>query len=332
MGEFDVTIENYISSDTSICREERQYALYLNNILRYFGNEERRKSLKETDQEGFDFLVRVYQICGLINEGDKEIPKGITIKDVYYEVAFMRDFLERNRRVEIAKKINKDPKKVCLQKTFSPKSDSKADYSLGSPGDIKEKSFNYRLLNYAFSVCRSGSLNDEEVKNITEINYGRNDVKLQFSNGKKTPDPDSSSPEQSEKTPDPKFLIKTMMNAKPDLAVIYEKENEEYLLFLECKFESAEDKYVNSNDKTQTLEQTVVQGHVARFLAGAGYLKKDGREIKISDAMKKNNKTKIDPMYKEEWRSVLVEFDRTGKKLEIEKLIRLEKSIFEQKK
>ena len=35
--ELDLSIDNYISNEFSICREERQYALYLSNVLRYYG-------------------------------------------------------------------------------------------------------------------------------------------------------------------------------------------------------------------------------------------------------------------------------------------------------
>ena len=85
MSSYELSIDNYINDEYSICREERQYALYLSNILRYYGKNERIKAL-EGDLK--TFLVKIYYLCGLIKDS-KEIPDKLVIKDVFYEATFM---------------------------------------------------------------------------------------------------------------------------------------------------------------------------------------------------------------------------------------------------
>ena len=47
--ELDLSIDNYISDEFSICREERQYALYLSNVLRYYGKNPKNPNKKDAD-------------------------------------------------------------------------------------------------------------------------------------------------------------------------------------------------------------------------------------------------------------------------------------------
>ena len=74
-------IEEYISGSDSICREERQYALFLNNILLSIGGKLRRgESLKAEESAILD-------ACGLSG--------AVHISRVFYEAAFMRDIFDR---------------------------------------------------------------------------------------------------------------------------------------------------------------------------------------------------------------------------------------------
>ena len=50
--ELDLSIDNYISDEFSICREERQYALYLSNVLRYYGKNPKNPNKKDASLEG----------------------------------------------------------------------------------------------------------------------------------------------------------------------------------------------------------------------------------------------------------------------------------------
>ena len=87
------SIDDYVNGDCSICREERQYALYLSNVLRYYGikNDEHLKKLNDDER---NYLKEIFQKCGLDFEKD-------IIEDVFYEATFMRDIFERNRRYHL---------------------------------------------------------------------------------------------------------------------------------------------------------------------------------------------------------------------------------------
>ena len=72
-----ISIDQYISGAASICREERQYALYLNNVLMNIkGKIEGEKPLSKEDYE-------ILTACAL--------PKDVRIEHVFYEATFMRD-------------------------------------------------------------------------------------------------------------------------------------------------------------------------------------------------------------------------------------------------
>ena len=69
------------------------------------------------------------------------------------------------------------------------------------------------------------------------------------------------------------------MNSKPDIAVIYQKNGQRYLLFIECKFESSEGRY-------DSLSQREVQYHIADFLCGYLNERNCQEYIKVSEKMK----------------------------------------------
>lgn len=74
--------EKYVSDKLSVCREERQYALYLSNILRYYNTESRRSAVPD--------VKKIFNACA--------IPPDAAIDEVFIEASFMRDYFERNRR------------------------------------------------------------------------------------------------------------------------------------------------------------------------------------------------------------------------------------------
>ena len=117
--------------------------------------------------------------------------------------------------------------------------------------------------------------------------------------------------------------IKSMMNSKPDIAVIYrhkDKDDEQkYLLLLECKFESRE-----SSDKGGN-KQRIIQGMIADFLCENYFKDELAVSPAMADAVNKDNKT---------YRSPLVQFERDAatdpenKIINITDLIRLNNKIF----
>ena len=75
----EISFRNYLIDEYSICREERQYALLLNNIL---------KARAVNNNFGGEKVDKIIEICGL---------KGIEIENVFYEATFMRDFFKKDK-------------------------------------------------------------------------------------------------------------------------------------------------------------------------------------------------------------------------------------------
>ena len=236
-------LENYIYDEYSICREERQYALFLYNILRKYHTPKKRNENSN--------VKNIFNACG--------IPTEAEIENVFYEATFMRDIFERQRRLELCQ----DPVISLLSKKCSP---SKRKIS-------KSRSFNALLLKYVTGTDESYT--GEE--NNLGANSGGND------------------------------LIREMMNATPDIAVVYRENTEKYLLFIECKFESYEKPYKSGN------KQCDIQWRIAEFLCNNYF------DLIISPVMKDN-------------RSRLVEFVRklpnNNNEIRISELIDLNEEIF----
>ena len=293
MTDYDISLDNYVKGNYSICREERQYALYLCNILRYYGNPDRRKP---ADQR----VKRIFENCGF--HTDDEFEK-LKIENVFYEVTFMRDFLERSRRINLEGRC-KSIEEICLGPGFRP-----LNYA-----DKNDHSFNKRLIDYVTKYYND-SMGTElcyDPHKIEERNYGHYAIPG-FDDG--------NDPENKKHIDMIKLLIKAMMNAKPDLAVIYsEGEMSKYLLFLECKFESGEDMYsIKQDKKADGYTQRKVQWHIASFLTTNGFLQYGDH----------NKVLEMSPLMEGE-KSGLVTFSRCPQKncILIEDLISVENACF----
>ena len=132
MSNSEITLENYINDEFSICREERQYALFLNNILLKY-----RSPGERTDSA----VQNIFAACGL--------PADAGILNVFYEATFMRDIFERNRRRVMSRKNNK---RYNLEKLLKKRKLKEDDYEfLRDEKNSFEngESFNYKLIEYA---------------------------------------------------------------------------------------------------------------------------------------------------------------------------------------
>ena len=263
MGKYDCTLENYINGAYSICREERQFVLYLHNILLKYRNPENR-----IDER----VLRLFRVLKL---------EGLQIEYVFYEVSFMRDFFMRNR-------------KLALLDESCYETELLKDRALDGRHKIyHEKSFDKRLIEY----CTGKETVLPADGTIEEVNYGHNDIE------------DSLGLDEQIKT-----KMRRMMNAKPDMAVIYRKDDQHYMLFIEFKLESPELVYEKG------ITQRDVQGEIADFLCN-NFLE----NIKVSESMMTEGKCK----------SMLVRLVRKenkrprGNHILIEDLIALNQSIFE---
>lgn len=306
---FTCSVENYIMGNViskdgcskdmaaySICREERQYAVFLYNILRKYRKPESRKPDSR--------LKHIFHVC--------KVPEEAEITGVFYEATFMRDFFERNRRIHWAGNPKETEKKL-LQKSFSP-----PDKRIAG-----NNSFNYRLLKYVYEDRKEQGtfpIPPEKWK-LEEKNLGHNeysDKELDLF--------------EKEIIEDMQPYVRQMMNAKPDIAVIYHtthkhelhEAGKNYLLFLECKFESGESFYPGKGSEQNVfprLTQCTVQGKIADFLC-ANYL-----DIEVSPSMRNENKKN-----NHKYASPMIQFVRKNPdetNILINDLIHLNNQIFE---
>lgn len=297
---YEPSIENFICDEFSICREERQYAVFLYNILRKYGG----SGSREGD------VQKIFSACGLKDTA--------VIDHVFYEAAFMRDFYERDRRLRYGEEEKwKDKllnKRFISQKKFFDKG-----------------SFNEELIQYVCEkMCKVRNKKGKIViKSFEKVcNLGQN--KIEFDKIRI----DGRELEEN----DMKWIndrVKWMMNAKPDIAVIYYNEKgERELLFIECKFLSKESFYKAEYEKRENVKQRCVQWLIADFLCH--YLnKKSGNkteQINPSPIMKENKSQFVKFVRKDETKIV----EKKDQKREKEKigeiliadLIRVDREIF----
>lgn len=255
LKEYGGTIDNYIldgdSKDSkgnnignySVCREERQYAVFLYNILRAYSNPERRQG---------EVQEKIFNACGLKNNYE--------IEKVFYEATFMRDIFERNRRIV----LGEGQEDKLLNKTFSP---SCYEVSYG-------QSFNCKLKEYIAESKDSEKNPEKDSKKNSYKEHNLGHAKEEDLGYKKDED------------------MAPMMNAKPDIAVIYKvdegEETKRYLLFIECKFESGESKYEDGKSQRE------VQGKIAEFLCDKWWKEKDEKKIEPAPEMKETEGEKTE--------------------------------------
>ena len=123
-----------------------------------------------------------------------------------------------------------------------------------------------------------------------------------------------------------KYRIKWMMNAQPDIAVVYhigEEENaQKFLLFIECKFLSRESVYPS---KEENVKQRRVQWMIADFLCK--YLdkcNKSKKEIMLSSGMEKDKSRLVRFIRKSETKVL----ENNRGEIFIEDLIQIDNKIF----
>ena len=371
----DVNIDNYMrfykeddkeddkaKEWSPICREERQYALYLSNVLRYYGKDPQNR-IRDNEK-----VKNIFKACGF-NDIDL---KNIVIENVYYEATFMRDFFERNRRYYLAVKDGEKPEVEYSKEPFQHE-----DFIVST-----KNSFNYELLVYCSNIINKppdktkDQIAESKDKDyiIAERNYGGKDnfiielkpkdseseskkqkinklneegLKiLQEINITKVDEEDSKeNPKGFEKWNLFKTLVRAMMNAKPDLAIIYKEKDKNdirKLLFIECKYCSGESyykydvyKYDKNNNQTkavETIRQRAVQGYIAEFLCqfcqDSGYM----NGVQVSELMDNKEPKKVN---EGEYQSYLVKFVTASAKdgeINIKDLIEIEKDIFDKEK
>ncbi len=266
---YEPSIENFICDEFSICREERQYAVFLYNVLRKYSDARKRK---EQTQD----IKDIFTAC--------HIPECASIEYVFYEAAFMRDFFERSRKLALS------------------------------------ENFNTKLIQYVYGQKHKESENIVEYSG-KEYNLGHNtiDFKELLINGKNIQDNEKDWL---------KYRIKWMMNAKPDIAVIYHtvEDNLKFLLFIECKFESKESlySYTDKNGNTESMGQREIQWNIAEFLCDYYLHNNNGKKIITPAPGMKDNKSCLASFVRKNCNT-----DAVNGEIAIRQLIELNNKIFQ---
>lgn len=302
MEKYGCSLENFIIKDEndsaySICREERQYAVFLYDILRKYKNSGCREGA----------VGRIFEACGL---------GGAEIVDVFYEPTFMRDFYERKRRMVIGNALELNGTE--LEKMLKKK--SKSTPKNLTPTQInkirREDCFNYQLINYLHPNLNN--ISNEKLWKIEKNNLGGlpKDCKEGTAKRKIKNEVEEVIREMIGETEVQSILnlIRQMMNAKSDIAVVYEKNKQRYLIFLECKLEYNDTSY----DENST--QTDIQWKIAEFLCKHCF----NEEISVPEKMAN------EPRKSRLVRFVREEAGAGNPEIQISDLINLSAKIFEQ--
>ena len=249
-----------------ICREERQFALFLyNKLLNMVGKD--YKSIEDNDK---DIYLKIFDL-------DKEnIPDNTPkLLKVYYEVTFMRDFFYKEKlryKGRDNQNLNNDNGKKMSFNHKLYKFTLDRFYNNGDLSSIIEIPDCLKNLNIFPSVeynnfkCVDFYRNlEDNYKVLPKINYGSN---AKDGDGKNVL---------------PCFIrkfMRAMMNSKPDIGLIYfDSVGKKHLKFLECKYLSPEgavqlidDKNNDKDNKTEyeniqyVLPQTVIQFYITSFI------------------------------------------------------------------
>lgn len=236
------------------CREERQYALFLYNYL-----------LKFVEDEKIDKRDDVIKACGL-SKADKII-------SVYYEVAFMRDFLHKEKD-NADSNFNDELFKYIKSKIHDDRNLKWLIDSDNVKNLFKDKN-NVVLAEYK---------NESKKENPFNIysNYNKYNARSNVNYGSNVKDTVNDNGEQEDTLPYYiRILMRAMMNSKADLGVLYLTNDVKdvtnnaklHLKFIECKYESDESdirllplKKDNSINVPFVLRQTTIQYFIAEFI------------------------------------------------------------------
>ena len=147
-------IDEYINEGNPkdcICREERQYALFLYNIFM------RVKNQQESNPEGAldEGLQKIVYYCldpwkaKRIYESEENVELPFKILDVYYEATFMRDYFQKDYEKAMDKYKKDHSKEVGRAEAFkSIRKKYNENETWEKEAGEKEDSFNTQLLDY----------------------------------------------------------------------------------------------------------------------------------------------------------------------------------------
>ena len=260
----DKILTNFLKSEGKpICREERQYALFFYNALldvKRKGNWEAFRKLM--DEDNIEKMLGLDKLKEKVK--DDKLKKieldNIHIKQVFYEATLMRDYFYSCGKVG-KKKFNEELLKFVLSY-----SDSNPLVSLCLEEGEREKYIKELSGDAHFgSSSKSNKLPQEVRKLILKDPEDSKKGRKAFKNNEK--EYFIASRLQ---------LAKYMMNATPDILVVYTIDgiNQVYVRAIECKYESGIGAYEDIFGKRRPL-QIFVQRLIMTFLFSAELIEKE---------------------------------------------------------
>lgn len=220
-------LKKFLGKNKVICREERQFAALLYSAF-----------LDEKRGRGTAYTKIIVRQCLELEEQEE----SITIQNVYFEATLMRDFFIAAEKEE-KEKFNGQLLQFCLN--FS-------DESFADTANTIEDQLNKeRRLHHYFG---QKTINDVINKEYPKLSNKEGRI------------------EDKEKIKKIKIracldIARMMMNATPDLLVIYKMGDEIYAKALECKYESLEGRYPDVAGVNVKM-QYFIQECVMSFLFG----------------------------------------------------------------
>ena len=242
-----------------ICREERQYALFMYN-----------KILELVQKEQSD-----YNDNDKILLGNLGLDVNSKILNVYYEVTFMRDFIFKEKINKgkdfndslynyIKDKIQND----CQLKWLTLKDE------IEHLMDKDKEKYKYILSDYKLNKDNPFNIKNFGKESIYKtVNYGSS-VKGKIKHNIEGISDKLDKSDKEEWHYSVRILMRAMMNSKADIGILYlDKEKKYHLKFIECKYESDESdvrllplKKDDSIEKPFVLRQTVIQYFICDFI------------------------------------------------------------------
>lgn len=278
-------LTKYLGSDL-YCKEELQFALYLYNLFL------RKKDLKDNNDEINIDKTNIDKINNVVKEclgiGDDKV-KNIVIEDVFFEAALMRDYFAHNDKKK--EEFNRKLLKFCLNGLISDAENSEKE----------EKLINERI----DKIINELKIKNKKTKTDSSRNLGQTEAKKKINTLEeysKYPDTlktflgwDIQNKTEEEKRQDIATnekirqyienkeeiiqqakektclsIASMMMNATPDILVIYKYTNDPdniYVKALECKYTSGENSYKDVAGVKYPM-QIFIQECIMHFLFG----------------------------------------------------------------
>ncbi|MCR5686179.1 MAG: hypothetical protein K6G81_12340 [Lachnospiraceae bacterium] len=305
-SDYKPSIDSYlIKGETSWCREERQMALFLYNVL---------LGLKKGQSVGNEAIEKA-----LIDVFGCKKLSDIEVTQVYYEAAILRDYfyyLSDDDKIDFNQKLLNfcflQSEKESNTVTEGIRRLVERYCLVEKNGKVNKKGKSLTGAKEDLYKCADLCVNDEDENDKSREKPWPGCV---LKNNEVIRKEDISLEDENEIK---RLMIKQkihfacmIMNAKPDIMVIYKEKNEKKALILECKYESEAGKYKDFAG-VESIDQEFLQEMIMQFLFG----KRDFGEVKsvlelyhgaFMDVTKISNRyreKKIEESYRKMWAKI----------------------------